>query len=310
MYNEEILKGKIEFNKDTLEKVLRLVEILEYKNSDSTLSKHLVLKGGTAINLLADAMPRLSVDIDWDFCLNCSRDEMLEKRNIITNKITAYMEGNNYHLEDKTKNVAALDSMVFSYINAAGNKDVIKIEINYLMRCHIFDEEKNIKYIDVAQKEAELVTLNRVELYGAKIKALIERGAARDLFDTANMIKNNVIDESEKELLKKCFIFYLTVGWSKELYEINISFEKIDKIQLDDVKRKLLPVLKKGTYYDLESDKKLVKDYLTKLLVLDDAEKEYIDNFRQGKYMPELLFDDKIILDRIKNHPMALWKTR
>ena len=28
------------------------------------------------------------------------------------------------------------------------------------------------------------------------------------------------------------------------------------------------------------------------------------------KYIPELLFEDKVIVDRIKFHPMALWKTR
>ena len=27
-------------------------------------------------------------------------------------------------------------------------------------------------------------------------------------------------------------------------------------------------------------------------------------------YFPELLFEDKVIVDRIKFHPMALWKTR
>ena len=29
-----------------------------------------------------------------------------------------------------------------------------------------------------------------------------------------------------------------------------------------------------------------------------------------GEYIPELLFENKEILERIKNHPMALWKKR
>jgi len=39
------------FNRDTFEKVLRLKIILEYFNSQDYLKEHLLLKGGTAINL-------------------------------------------------------------------------------------------------------------------------------------------------------------------------------------------------------------------------------------------------------------------
>jgi predicted nucleotidyltransferase component of viral defense system len=52
------------FNRDTFEKVLRLKIILEYFNSQDYLKEHLLLKGGTAINLTIFNLPRLSVDID------------------------------------------------------------------------------------------------------------------------------------------------------------------------------------------------------------------------------------------------------
>ena len=39
-------------------------------------------------------------------------------------------------------------------------------------------------------------------------------------------------------------------------------------------------------------------------------EKKFLNKFENGEYIPELLFEDKEILDRIKNHPMALWKIR
>ena len=32
--------------------------------------------------------------------------------------------------------------------------------------------------------------------------------------------------------------------------------------------------------------------------------------FNNGNYRPDLLFDDPLIITRIKHHPMALWKTR
>jgi len=55
------------FIRDTLEKVYRLADILEYLNSDPILKGKLALKGGTAINLTIFNLPRLSVDIDLDY---------------------------------------------------------------------------------------------------------------------------------------------------------------------------------------------------------------------------------------------------
>ena len=55
------------FVRDTFEKVLRLKEILKFLNEDKSLREHLLLKGGTAINLTVFNLPRLSVDIDMDY---------------------------------------------------------------------------------------------------------------------------------------------------------------------------------------------------------------------------------------------------
>ena len=46
--------------------------------------------------------------------------------------------------------------------------------------------------------------------------------------------------------------------------------------------------------------------------IRDNLEKEeaFVEEFNNQKYLPELLFDDKAIIERIRKHPMALWKTR
>lgn len=49
-----------------------------------------------------------------------------------------------------------------------------------------------------------------------------------------------------------------------------------------------------------------VRDTFEKVLRL----KEYLDRFEEKKYMPELLFEDAEIVERVKNHPMALWKCK
>ena len=39
-------------------------------------------------------------------------------------------------------------------------------------------------------------------------------------------------------------------------------------------------------------------------------EMEYMEAFEQKEYRPELLFKDAEILERVKEHPMALWKCK
>ena len=76
------------FIKDTLEKVLRLSEILKFLNCDVVFKDKLALKGGTAINLTAVELPRLSVDIDLDFTVNVSRDELPEIKEKFKKRLT------------------------------------------------------------------------------------------------------------------------------------------------------------------------------------------------------------------------------
>ena len=72
------------FNRDTFEKVLRLRTILEFLNTHEYMYEHLMLKGGTAINLTVFNLPRLSVDIDLDFVPNLTREEAIDERERLT----------------------------------------------------------------------------------------------------------------------------------------------------------------------------------------------------------------------------------
>ena len=88
------------------------------------------------------------------------------------------------------------------------------------------------------------------------------------------------------------------------------DFPQIDKIRFPQIRSQLLPVLRRSEHFDFEKAKTEVKDFLSKLLVLTESEKEYVREFNDKKYIPELLFEDKEMVNRIKFHPMALWKTR
>ena len=296
------------FVRDTLEKVTRLADFLEYLNTNPILKDSLALKGGTAINLTIFNLPRLSVDIDLDYLITNSREEMLENREVINTTIDGYMVSRGYSKNPKTKNPHSLDSWVYDYMGASGNRDNIKIEINYSLRSHVLEPEERPIITEHFTSEYKVKSLAPIEIYGSKINALLSRAAARDLYDTRNMIHFGLFDKSEEELLRKCVVFYAAVS-AKDLNK-TFATKAIDSITQRKIKTDLLPVIKRKDDFELESAKKLVKEYISDLMVLTSEEKEFLDRFENGEYIPELLFDDKEILERIKNHPMAIWKTR
>ncbi len=191
--------------------------------------KSLALKGGTAINLMIFDLPRLSVDIDLDFAISCNREEMLAMRSEINRESLTYMSTQEYTLSTETKNPHSLDSWIFYYRNVVNNKDNIKIEVNYSLRNHIFPLVMRNTSVNFLPK-VKIQVLSSVELFGSKIKALIERSAARDLYDVHRMLTMRVFDESYFEMLRKTVLFYLAVGGSKKLDE-NYSFENIKKLR-------------------------------------------------------------------------------
>lgn len=306
-YTKEYLyeiSNKTNFIKDNLEKVLRLSKILEYINNDNFLKDKLVLKGGTAINLTIFDIPRLSVDIDLDLTMNLSKEELVNVRNEISKRITDYMINEGYRLKISNLNRYALLSLVFSYINNAGNNDNIKIEINLMDRCHILPlVYRNINLRGIIQP-LTILTLDKIELYASKINALISRSVPRDLYDVYLMFQNDIIDDFE--LLKKCLIFYDMVG-GKQMID-NLDYSTIKKMGFMQYKTQLKPVIAKSDKFNIEDAKNYVINRIVDILKFDRDELEFIKKFKEKCYEPKLLFKDEEIIKRIENHPMALFR--
>lgn len=302
----EKLSQQTGFVRDNFEKVYRLTEILSFLNQDERLGEKLALKGGTAINLTIFDMPRLSVDIDLDYDRRCTREEMLEERPLITDTIQRYISLNGYALHPGTKNPHSLDSWVYMYTNAGGNRDNIKIEINYMMRNHILPTVETSAAI-AGLPAFTVRTLHPTELFASKIKAFVERHTCRDLYDVYQMVNRGLAQEFDHDLLRKMVLFYLAVGGS-DLPQVKYDLSFCDTINYPQIRATLVPMLRKSEKFDFEEAKRVVSLFLTELLDFSEQEKRFVEEFNAGHYTPSLLFDDSSIIERVTDHPMALWK--
>lgn len=286
---------------NNIEKVIRLMNILDFIFNESSFKDVLSLKGATAINLIHINLKRLSVDIDLDYHGFLEKDKVIQDGELILQELDEFMEKEGYLISDKSRGSLILSSRMYSYENSSGNKDNIKVEINFIDRVSLYPCK--ITKISYFNKSINVVSPSIEELYGMKLAALIDRSKPRDLYDSDFFFNN--IAEINVESLKKATIFYLSLDW---IYEIDAKvFSRIKSINWSMIKKELIPVLKKGEKFNLEEVQKNVISYLSQLLILNENEKIYLIKFSNGNYDPSLLFDETIS-EKVKNHPMAKWR--
>ncbi len=62
-------------------------------------------------------------------------------------------------------------------------------------------------------------------------------------------------------------------------------------------------------FFSLSEAKQKITDYFNNYFLLDEQEQEFLFQFNEKKYMPELIYCGEE-LKNIKDHPMAKWKMR
>ena len=185
-------------------------------------------------------------------------------------------------------------------------RDNLKIEINYMLRCHVLEVKRRKVDLPWLDRELTVLSVDPMEIFASKIVALLDRAAPRDLYDLHNMLRFGLFDESEQELLRRCVVFYAAIG--TEETPTAFSFDSIMAIQQNKIKTDLLPVLRNSAFFDVKAAQDECIGYLEKLLVLTERETEFLQAFRGKQYRPKLLFDEETIVDRVSDHPMARWK--
>lgn len=178
------------------------------------------MKGGTAINLFVQDMPRLSVDIDvvytpWqtprEQALKAISDELdaiaaqLSRSGLSTRKV---------HSKDLSETKLLID-----------NADTqVKVEVNAVFRGTVLPVEQHPlspKTADLFSVALELPILAPAELYGSKLVAAMDRQHPRDLFDVLKMFESGGLSDAAVE----CFVTYLA-GHNRPIHEVLFGNEK------------------------------------------------------------------------------------
>lgn len=298
----EELSRETTFQIDILEKVYRLTELLT-EISNTELSELLVLKGGTAINLIYQNLPRLSVDIDMDYIRSTGKEIMLKDRKDIDNLSKKIFKTLEY--ENDQNSSYALDRYDLYYQNSVGNRDRIKFEVNYLKRAtilktvymgfdHIFDLDR-----------FKIPTLQIEELFGRKMNALVRRSTPKDLFDVFKLLTSDL--EYNSGLLKKCFIFSMCLDEDPRKIEYDIFKEISER----DVWATLTPMLRKGERFSLQNMREEVEPFLKIMADFSENEYDFIKAlFDEGIYDIDILFEEGSYNEKIVEHPGIEWRLK
>src|SRR3546814_2061680 len=126
-----------QFQPATLERVIRLLDILDAIAADSLIAPRVALKGGTALNVFHAALDRLSVDIDLNYVGAVDKARMDEDRPGLEDRILRLMESKGYSPRREPAEHAG-GKWIFRYASVLGGAGSIEIDINYLFRTPLF----------------------------------------------------------------------------------------------------------------------------------------------------------------------------
>lgn len=174
----------------------------------------LAMKGGTALNLFVQDIPRLSVDIDVVFCDHkMNREQALESIADESQRIEQAVVALGY----AARIIKTRDGDEAKLLVSSGDVSV-KVEINFVFRGTLLPVHSRPLTPSTQKLFATNVTLPVLateELYGSKLVAAMDRQHPRDIFDVLMMYESGGL----KPEMVDCFVAYLA-GHNRPIHEV------------------------------------------------------------------------------------------
>jgi predicted nucleotidyltransferase component of viral defense system len=296
------------FHPDTLEKVFRLLSLLETLRSNAFLRPRVALKGGTALNLFLFEMPRLSVDIDLNYVGSRDRPTMLADKPKVEQAIQAVCAREGLTVKRMPSEHAG-GKWRLSFVNSAGSSDRLEVDLNFMLRVPLWPvttlDSKALGPVVAKQ----IAIVDRHELAAGKLAALCARNASRDIFDARELLRRTDLD---RDKLRLAFVIYGGLN-RKDWRTVRIDDVAAEAVEL---KRELVPMLR-ADVRPKEAEiaswaGALVREtraLMNAVLPLEAHELQFLERLNgAGDIAPELLTTDPAMHAIIRDHPGLQWK--
>jgi predicted nucleotidyltransferase component of viral defense system len=284
----------------TLERVIRLIDILDAFGADTVIGPRIALKGGTALNVFHSDLDRLSIDIDINYIGAIDR-----------NRIKRLMESKGYTARREPSEHAG-GKWIYRYASVLGGAGTIEIDINYLFRNPLYGVNRISSALIGSYQATNVPVLDIHEIIAGKMVALVTRHAARDLFDAHRIIAMTDLDWT------KIKVATLMIGASARKFDWRTALPSTIGCNVSDITGKLTMCLRNryfaafgGPAAWIESVTAECQEKLAPLFQLTDGERAFLDAILdRGEINASSLDMPESMRVAIESSPALRWKAQ
>jgi predicted nucleotidyltransferase component of viral defense system len=297
------LSAETGFRAGTLEKVDRLIGILEDVTRHPRLSRALALKGGTALNLGFGPPARLSVDLDFNYIGSARRGEMDRERPQVEQAVETIARGQGFSVQ-RGADAHAGRKLYLGYRSVFGGSDRLEVDINYQYRIPLVRPVRMRLWRPEGGRSRPCLVVGVEELCVGKLCALVDRALPRDCYDAIRL--PHAAGRSWGLRLRRLFVA-IAGALPHPLY--TDGRERLRTVTRATVESQLHPMLAGGDRPSARALRQGAFAVVGPLLRLSAAQREFSRRIQEGDLRPELLFPrDSRMATRLRSHPVLLWK--
>lgn len=288
-----------------LEKIVRLGDMAGDVARHPLLGRVLALKGGTALNLCFGPPKRLSVDLDFNYTGHRDREKMLVDRQRVEQAVAELARRKGYRVQ-QSRNAFAGRKFYLVYRSVLGPEERLELDLNFLFRVPIAGTRKGELWQPGELDRPEVRMISLQEIVIGKMLAMLDRSAARDVWDLANLPE----PANDVRGLSSFRAWFIALSAILDHPLPTYTLNRLEGLVTERaVVEQLAPLLSVDAPLRADDLVKQAWAEVSEFLTLKPNEASYIASIERGEVHPEMLFiDDAEAAQRLAEHPAILWK--
>ena len=298
------LASQTGFRAETLERVIRLGEIAGDVARHPLLSRALVLKGGTAINLCFGEPRRLSVDLDFNYIRSLDKGAMEAERPDIERALQITAQARGYKTQQSGQEHGGR-KLYLNYQGAEGTPGRIEVDVNYLYRLPLGEPQSLVLWQPPDLERPALSVVSPEELASGKLVAFLDRVTPRDAYDVSRLPGLEALNWAGPRLRRVFLAMSTVLPHPVHTYDRG----RLSRLTARQIETELAPMLALTEEIDATALTEGAWSAVQPLLELSGNERKFVDLVNQGELDPGLIAggDDAFALS-LQRHPAIRWK--